>query len=259
MRIAVCVKQIPKEHERIVFDPESLRVRRDGKLIMDDSDAYGVELALRLVGEAGEGEVIVVSMAPHDEETGLRHALAMGAARAVLVSDDALGGSDALRTATVLAAVVARIKPDIVIAGTESTDGYTGTMPIQLSELLGWPSLAFSSSLDLVAGELRARREADDGVFELSCPLPAIATVTSGSVEPRYPSLRGIMEARRKPIETLRRAELALNAAEFEADGASEEVRSIVPAQQRAAGEVIVDDGTAEVRVLSLLSEWKAI
>jgi electron transfer flavoprotein beta subunit len=250
MRIAVCVKQIPKEHERIVFDPESLRVRRDGKLIMDDSDAYGVELALRLVGEAGEGEVIVVSMAPHDEETGLRHALAMGAARAVLVSDDALGGSDALRTATVLAAVVARIKPDIVIAGTESTDGYTGTMPIQLSELLGWPSLAFSSSLDLVA---------DDGVFELSCPLPAIATVTSGSVEPRYPSLRGIMEARRKPIETLRLSDLALNAAEFEADGASEEVRSIVPAQQRAAGEVIVDDGTAEVRVLSLLSEWKAI
>lgn len=256
MNVVVCVKQIPEEHERIEFDRNSLLVRRDGKLVMDDTDSYGVELALRLVEQAGEGTITVVSVAPHDAVNGLHTALAMGAERAVLVSDDRLCGSDALATAEVLAAVVRRIAPDLVIAGTESTDGYTGTMPIQLAELLGWPALAFSSSLELVGNELRSRRATDDGVLELSCPFPAIATVTSGSVEPRYPSFRGIMQARTKPIEILQLSDLGLDPNEL---GPREEMLSIAPAPQRVGGEVIVDDGVAEERLIALLAEWKAV
>ncbi|MGD1011438.1 MAG: electron transfer flavoprotein subunit beta/FixA family protein [Acidimicrobiales bacterium] len=256
MDVVVCVKQIPEEHDRIEFDGTSLFVRRDGKLVMDETDSYGVEIALRLVEQAGEGTVTVVSVAPHDTVSGLHTALAMGADRAVLVSDEQLGGADALATAEVLAAVIRQIAPSLAIAGTESTDGYTGTMPIQLAELLGWPALAFSSSLELIGTELRSRRATDDGLVELSCPFPAIATVTSGSVEPRYPSFRGIMQARTKPIEILRLSDLALDPNEL---GPREEVVSIVPAPQRAGGEVIVDDGNAEERLIALLAEWKVV
>jgi electron transfer flavoprotein beta subunit len=127
MNVAVCVKQIPDPAGELSLDPSTHTLVREGKLILDDSDAYGVEMALQLVESAGGGDVILVSVAPNGETSGLRTALAMGAASAVLVSDDVLAGSDALGTARVLAAAVKRIEPDLVLAATESTDGYTGT------------------------------------------------------------------------------------------------------------------------------------
>src|SRR5438105_2175369 len=134
MNIAVCVKQIPDPATPGELDPETKTLKREGKLILDDSDAYGVEMALQLVDAAGGGEVTLISMAPNDEVSGLRTALAMGAAKAVLVSDDTLKGADALATAKVLAAAIRRAEPDLVIAATESTNGYTGTTPVQVAE-----------------------------------------------------------------------------------------------------------------------------
>src|SRR3954452_14005788 len=131
MNVAVCVKQIPDPATPGQLDANNL-LKREGKLILDDSDAYGVEMALQLVDKAGGGEVTLISMAPRNEVSGLRTALAMGAHKAILVSDDALKGSDALGTAKILAAAVKRAEPDLVIAATESTDGYTGTLPVQL-------------------------------------------------------------------------------------------------------------------------------
>src|SRR5918996_3912414 len=122
MNVAVCVKQIPDPATPGQLDPDSKTLKRDGKLILDDSDAYGVEMALQLVTAAGGGEVTLVSMAPNNEVSGLRTGLAMGAAKAILVSDEALAGSDALSTAKVLGAAIKRAEPDLVIAGTESTD-----------------------------------------------------------------------------------------------------------------------------------------
>ncbi len=134
MNIVVCVKQIPDPAEPGALDPSTKTLKRDGKLILDESDSYGVEMALQLADTAGGGEVTLVSMAPNSETSGLRTALAMGAAKAVLVSDPALSGTSALGTAKVLAAAIKRVEgADLILTATESSDGYTGTIPEQLA------------------------------------------------------------------------------------------------------------------------------
>ena len=140
VKIAVCTKQIPDPGDAFSFDPATNRLDRSGAVVLDDSDSYSVEMALRLAEQAGgEPDVTAVSIAPGGETGGLRTALAMGVQRAVVVSDPALAGLDALGTAKVLAAVVRRLEADLVLAATESTDGYTGTVPAQLAELLPLP------------------------------------------------------------------------------------------------------------------------
>ena len=163
MNVVVCVKQIPDPANPGKLGPDHTLVR-EGKLILDDSDAYGVEMALQLADKAGGGEVTLVSMAPNGETSGLRTALAMGAAKAILVSDDALAGSDALGTAKVLAAAIKRAEPDLVIAATESTDGYTGTTPVQVAELLGLPSVSFSKQVDVADGTVKVAAPDRDGL-----------------------------------------------------------------------------------------------
>src|SRR5947209_16712126 len=144
MNVAVCVKQIPDPAMPGRLDEQSKTLVREGKLILDDSDAYGVEMGLQLAEKAGGGEVTLVSMAPNEEVSGLRTALAMGAAKAILVSDPALSGSDSLSTAKVLAKAVERANADLILTATESTDGYTGTVPAQMAELLGLPMVTFA-------------------------------------------------------------------------------------------------------------------
>src|SRR5580765_2928758 len=195
MNVVVCVKQIPDPAV-----PGSLAadhtLDRSGKLILDESDSYGVEMALQLVDTAGEGEVTLVSMVPNGEVSGLRTALAMGAAKAVLVSDDALHGSDALSTAKVLAKCVERVGGvDLVLTATESTDGYTGTVPAQVGELLGWPSLTFAKHIEIGDGKVTIQRQTEAGYDVVEASLPAVVSVTAGVVEPRYPSFKGIMAA----------------------------------------------------------------
>ena len=143
------------------------RSTASGKLILDESDSYGVEMALQLVDKAGGGEVTLVSMAPNKETSGLRTALAMGAAKAILVSDDALSGADALDTAKVLAAAIKRAEPDLVLAATESTDGYTGTVPEQIAELLGLPSITFAKQVEIDGGTVKVQRQTEAGYDEV--------------------------------------------------------------------------------------------
>ena len=195
MKVVVCVKQIPDPADPGALDPESKTLVRDAKLILDESDSYGVEMALQLVDAAGEGEVHLVSMAPNNETAGLRTALAMGAASATLISDEALRGSDALGTAKVLAAAIARQEPDLVLAATESSDGYTGTVPEQVAALMDLPSVTFAKSVAVDGGAAKVQRQTEAGYDEVECPLPALVSVTAGVVEPRYPSFKGIMAA----------------------------------------------------------------
>src|SRR5262245_51992847 len=170
---------------------------------------YGVEMALQLVDAAGSGEVALVSMAPNGEVGGLRTALAMGAAKAVLVSDPALSGTDALTTAKVLAAATKRLgEVGLIIAGTESTDGYTGTSPEQIAEVRALPSVTFAKAVAVEDGVLKVNRQTEAGYDEVTCPLPAVVSVTAGVVEPRYPSFKGIMAAKNKPVETVTAADL---------------------------------------------------
>ncbi|HMC41733.1 MAG TPA: electron transfer flavoprotein subunit beta/FixA family protein, partial [Acidimicrobiales bacterium] len=211
MNVVVCVKQIPDPAVPGKLDPTTHTLVREGKLILDDSDAYGVEMALQLRDKAGGGEVTLVSMVPNDEVSGLRTALAMGADRAILVSDDTLKGADALATAKVLAAAIGRAQPDLVIAATESTDGYTGTTPVQVAELLGMPTVTFAKHVEVADGKAKVQRQTEEGYDEIEAPLPVIVSVTAGVVEPRYPSFKGIMAAKNKPVNEVKVADLGVS------------------------------------------------
>ncbi len=257
MKVAVCVKQIPDPADPGKIDPETKTLVRDTKLILDESDSYGVEMALQLVD--GDGEVVLVSMAPNEEVNGLRTALAMGADSAILVSDDALAGSDALGTSKVLAAAIQRIEPDLVLAGTESSDGYTGTVPEMIAELMGLPSVTFAKEIAISGGEVEVKRQTEAGYDEVTCPLPCVLSVTAGVVEPRYPSFKGIMAAKSKPVEKLGIADLGIAADTVGWAGAGQEIVAIEPAPAREAGEVIEDDGEAYQRIVSFLEELKVI
>src|SRR5438309_5424486 len=259
MNVVVCVKQIPDPASPGQLDPSDHTLVRQGKLILDDSDAYGVEMGLRLAEAAGGGEVTLVSMAPNSEVSGLRTALAMGAHKAILVSDDSLKGSDALGTAKVLAAAIKRANVDLVLAATESTDGYTGTTPVQVAELLGLPSITFAKHVEVADGTVKVNRQTEAGYDEVTCPLPAVVTVTAGVVEPRYPSFKGIMAAKNKPVEELKVADLGLSPDDVGWAGARQEITDVAAAEERQAGEIIEDEGDAHERIVAFLDELKVI
>lgn len=260
MNVVVCVKQIPDPATPGKLDPTSKTLVREGKLILDDSDSFGVEMALQLVEAAGGGEVSLVSMAPNGEVSGLRTALAMGAAKAVLVSDPSLSGTDALGTAKVLAKAIERVGgADLVVAATEATDGYTGTVPAQIAELLGWPSLTFAKHIEIEGGNVTIQRQTEAGYDTVSASLPAVVTVTAGVVEARYPSFKGIMAAKSKPVDVVTPADLGLAADQVGWAGARQEIVSVGAADERKAGEKFEDDGTGFEKIVQFLEERKVI
>ena len=260
MNIAVCVKQIPDPATPGELDPETNTLRREGKLILDESDSYGVEMALQLADTAGGGEVTLVSMVPNSEVSGLRTALAMGAAKAILVSDEALVGSDSLSTAKVLAKAIERVGGiDLVLTATESTDGYSGTIPGQVAELLGWPSLTFAKHIEIADGKATIQRQTEAGYDVVEASLPAVVSVTAGVVEPRYPSFKGIMAAKNKPVDEVKVTDLGLTAEQVGWAGARQKIISTEAAPAREAGEKVEDDGTAHERVVAFLEQLKVI
>jgi electron transfer flavoprotein beta subunit len=215
-------------------------------------------MALQLVDAAGGGEVSLVSMAPNGEVSGMRTALAMGAAKGVLVSDPSLLGSDALTTAKVLAAAIGKLGgADLIIAATESSDGYTGTVPEQMAEVLGLPSVTFAKKVVVDGGALKVDRQTEAGYDEVTCPLPAVISVTAGVVEPRYPSFKGIMAAKSKPIDTVTAADLGVTAVGW--GGAGQTIVNIGQAEARAAGEVVEDDGEGYAKIVGFLENLKVI
>ncbi len=254
MNVIVCVKQIPDPALPGELDADNT-LKRDGKLILDESDSYGVEMALQLVSAAGGGSVSLVSMAPNDEVSGLRTALAMGAESAVLVSDPALAGADALTTAKVLAGAIGKAgEYDLVIAGTESSDGYTGTVPEQVAEVLGLPSVTFAKSIAVDGSSVKVERQTEAGYDEVTCPLPAVVSVTAGVVEPRYPSFKGIMAAKSKPVENVTAADLGVESASW-----AQSITAVEDAPAREAGEIIEDDGEAFNKIVEFLDNLKVI
>jgi electron transfer flavoprotein beta subunit len=241
------------------LDPSTKTLKRDGKLILDESDSYGVEMALQLVDKAGGGEVTLVSIAPNSETSGLRTALAMGAASATLVSDPALNGTDALGTAKVLASVIKPSSPDLVLAATESSDGYTGTVPEQIAALLELPSITFAKTVEIADGTVKVQRQTELGFDEVECPLPAVVSVTAGVVEPRYPSFKGIMAAKSKPVEEKTLADIGIDAGSVGWSGAGQEIVDIVAAAERESGEIVEDEGDAHEKIVEFLDGLKVL
>jgi len=252
MNITVCAKFVPNPTGTPDLGPDNLLIRTAGDGALDPGDEYGLELALQLA-EAGGGEVTVVSMGPDEALAGVQRALAMGAHKAVLIADPALRGADALVTARVLAAAIARQGADLVIAGVESTDGYTGTVPVTVAELLGIASVTAVRKLDADGDGFRVERQTEAGYDVLRTPTPALITVTAGATEPRYPSLKGIMAAKSKPVERLTAADLGVNDVM-----ATQSVAAVTDAPAKAGGEVVSGD-EAVARIADLLVEAKAI
>lgn len=260
MNIVVCVKQIPDPADPGALDPETKTLKRTSKVILDESDSYGVEMALQLAEAAGGGEVTLVSMAPNSETSGLRTALAMGAAKAILVSDPALAGSDALGTAKALSAAIKRVEgADLILTATESSDGYTGTVPEQIAGLLDLPSITFAKKVSLEAGSVKVQRQTDAGFDEVECPTPAVVSVTAGVVEPRYPSFKGIMAAKSKPVDEVTIADLGIDASQVGWAGSGQEIVAIEAAPTREAGEIVEDDGEGFAKIVSFLENAKVI
>jgi electron transfer flavoprotein beta subunit len=256
MRVVVLAKDVPNPSG---IPPEigpDFRLRREGADGgLDPSDEPGVEIAVRLVEEIG-GEVTAVSLGPEQSVRALRRALATGVDRAVLVSDEALRGADALATARVLAAAIGREPFDLVIAGVESTDGATGTMPIALAELLGLPCATFARRVDVRDGRLAIERQAEYGHDLVECDLPALVTVTAAAATVRYASVRDALRAKRMPIERLSLAELGVDAADVRA---THEVTAVEIAPARAAGELVDVEAEAPVRIVRLLEAARVL
>lgn len=252
MRIAVCVKQIPDPASPYELDPDTHFVKRPAEQVLDDTDRYGIEVGLQLA-EATEGTVTLVSMSPAGNLQGIRQALAMGADKAVLINDESLRGSDALTTARVLAAAIEREGYDIVVAGTESTDGYTGVVPQQIAEILGVPALTFARKVEHAGAEIRIERQTAAGYDVIESGLPALISVTAGAVEPRYPTFKGIMQAKQKPLDQLTCADLGI------VPQSQQTIESVDPVPAREAGEVVEDNGEGHLKILAMLEQVKVI
>ncbi len=254
MQVAVLVKSIPDPNGEAELGADFL-VDRTGEGALDPGDEYAIEAGLR-IAEASEGEVTVVSMGPPRAIAAIRRALSMGAHRGVLISDDTLRGADALVTARVLAATLARSSFDLVLAGVESTDGYTGTLPMTVAELLHMPSATFARHVDLAGELLRVERQTEAGYDLVECPLPALVTVTASAAEPRFPTLKGIMQAKSKPMEELSLADLGLSAGDV---SPTQRVVAVERATEKGPGEIIEGNGDAPGKIADFLAEAKVI
>ncbi len=252
MKVVVCVKQIPDPATPYRLEEGNNWLIRPEEQILDDTDRYGVEMGLQLA-QASEGTVTLVSMGPAGNGQGIRQALAMGADKAILVEDNTLRGSDALTTARVLAAAIEKEEFDLVIAGTESTDGYSGVVPQMLAEILGVPALTYATKVETADGAVTIHRQTASGYDVVSSSLPAVVSVTAGVVEPRYPTFKGIMDAKKKPVDAFSMGDLG-------AERAPEQlVLSITAAPERAGGNKVEDDGEAHLAIVSLLEDRKVI
>jgi electron transfer flavoprotein beta subunit len=256
MNVVVCVKQVPDPNSAGQLDPSTHNLKRDGELVLDPGDEFGVEAGLQLAEKHG-GEVTVISMGPERGVDAVRKALAMGAARGVLISDESLAGSDALTTAKVLAAAIGKQAFDIVITATESTDGYTGVVPQMIGGLLDVPAVTFAKSVAFAGDTLTVERQTENGIEVVEARLPLVLSVTAGVNEPRYPSLKGIMGAKQKPLDRPTPADLGLEG--LGGATAGQTIKAVEAAPQRAAGEIVQDDGEAAKRIVDYLADRKVI
>ena len=216
MKIGVCIKQVPHTETRIRIAEDGVSINPEGvNFVINPYDEYAVEEALRIREAQGGSEVVVLSVGTDKAEEALRTALAMGADRAVLITDEALRGSDLGGTATVLAQALAAEGVDLVLCGKQAVDDDCAAVGAMLAEKLGWPQATVATGLDLAGdgASARATLEIDGGSAVTEVPLPAVVTAQKGLNEPRYPSLPGIMQARRKPLEKKGLADLQVDAA----------------------------------------------
>jgi electron transfer flavoprotein beta subunit len=262
MDIVVCVKYVPDAQAQRTFsssDNTTDRVGVDG--LLSELDEYAVEEALKLSEAAGgESSVTVLTVGPEQASTAIRKSLQMGVDKGVHVQDDALHGSDAAGTSLVLAAAIEKIgRPDLVLTGMASTDGLMSVVPAMLAERLGLPQVTFASELTVDGGTATIRRDGDTSAETVTASLPAVVSVTDQINEPRYPSFKGIMAAKKKPVEIWSLADLGVPADQVGLAAAWTKVTSFAARPPREKGQVVVDDGTGGHQLAEYLSTHKFV
>jgi electron transfer flavoprotein beta subunit len=259
MNIVVCVKQVPDTEttRTLKSDDKTLdRAAADG--VLNELDEYAVEEALR-IKEAHGGEVTVLTMGPDKATDTIRKALSMGADKAVHLTDEALAGSDALQTSYAIQQVLGRTGFDLVILGSESTDARTGVLAAMLAERLGVPQLSLANKVEIDGSGIKVQRQTDYGYDKVEATLPAVVSVVEKINEPRYPSFKGIMAAKKKPFETLGIADAGIDAAQVGLANAATEVVDFAEAPPRERGQIVKDEGEGGVAAAEFLASKKFI
>jgi electron transfer flavoprotein beta subunit len=258
MRIAVCVKEVPDTAAPRRIDPASFRLDRSGEGTLNPWDLSAVEEALRIQEREG-GEVVCLSMGPERAMASLRKALAMGADRALLICDDALAGSDLLATSRALAAALAREAPELVLFGQQGQDSDGAVLWAAVADRLRLPVISQAAQLTIAGGKARAKRQTEFGYDVVEASLPAVIGVSDAINEPRYPSLKGIMGAKKKPQDVLTLADLGIDPAQAGTAGSRTEVQALGPPPPRGESQIIEDDGQAAQAILDYLVEQKLV
>jgi electron transfer flavoprotein beta subunit len=264
MNIVVCVKQVPDTAaDRKLKDSDATLDRASVDGLINELDEYAIEEGLRIAEaqrESGsEAEVTIMTMGPQKASESIRKALSMGADKGVHLLDDGLHGSDALSTSYALARVLAQIGFDLVICGSESTDARMGVMAAMLAERLDVPQVSLASKVDIDGSVIRIRRLSDDGYYEVEASLPAVISVVEKINDPRYPSFKGIMAAKKKPVQTLSLADAGIEADQVGLAGSATEVVDHAQRPPRQAGVIVKDDGDGGVKAAEFLATRKFI
>src|SRR5262245_4318899 len=259
VNIAVCVKEVPDSGVTKRIDPNTMRLDRSGEGGLNHFDSQAVEEALKVKEAVGEGEVVLVSMGPAGALDSLRKALAMGADRAVLVSDDAAAGSDLVATSRALAAALERESADLVLFGQQSSDSDGAVLWAAVADRLRRPVISQVAELTVADGKVRGKRQTEFGYDVIEAPLPAIVAVSDAINEPRYPSLKGIMGAKKKPQETLSGSDLGVDAAGLGEQGSGTSVLALGDPPPRGDARKIEDDGSGAEQIADFLAEKKLL
>jgi electron transfer flavoprotein beta subunit len=259
MKIAVCAKYVPEATAARRIDPSTKRLDRSGEGVLNPFDANAVEEALKLRDATGEGEVVIVSLGPEKALEAMRRALAMGADRVVLVSDEAAAGSDLVATARVLAAALEREEADLVLFGQQANDGDGAVLWAAVADRLQRPLISQVAELTHEDGKVRGKRQTEFGYDVIEASLPAVVAVSDAINVPRYPALKGIMGAKKKPQETLSLADLGVPAEEAGQAGSRTTVEALSDPPARGDLVKLEDDGSAAEKIVEFLQEKRAI
>nr|WP_203600851.1 electron transfer flavoprotein subunit beta/FixA family protein [Streptomyces sp. SID10853] len=259
MRIVVPVKYVPDATGDRHFADDLTLDRDDVDGLLSELDEYAVEQALQIAGEADDAEITVLTVGPEDAKDALRKALSMGADKAVHVEDDDLHGTDVMGTSLVIAKAIEKTGYDLVVCGMASTDGTMGVLPALLAERLGVPQVTLLSEVSVDGTTVKGRRDGDTASEQLEASLPAVVSVTDQSGEARYPSFKGIMAAKKKPVESLDLEDLDLEADTVGLAGAWTKVDSAAQRPARTAGTIVKDEGEGGKQLAEFLAGQKFI
>jgi electron transfer flavoprotein beta subunit len=260
MKIVVLVKYVPDATGDRSFAADGTVDRASTDGLLSELDEYAVEQALRIAETGDDVEVVAMTLGPDDAADAIKRCLQMGASAGIHINDEAVHGSDSLGTSTILAAAIRKAAPDLVLCGMASTDGSMGVLPSMVAERLGWPGVTLGSTLSVTEGIVSIRRDVDVASQTIEATLPAVVSVTDQSGEPRYPSMKGILSAKKKPVEHWSLSDLGVEPAGVGLAAAWTKVLDTTPRPPKEAGQVVPDtDGSGTGALVEFLAAGKYI